>query len=81
MTTKNEIQGVSLHIEPAAENLFRLIFALDGRIVQEETISLRDLKSRLPEIGLRAMAHLGGDGSNPLESGAIKLGKILNILT
>lgn len=73
-----KVKGVTVHLEPLADGRVRYIFAIDGQILEEETLSKSELRSRFPSIGLQILGHLGGDDG--ISNGARKIGQIMSIL-
>jgi hypothetical protein len=74
--TQKKVTGVTIHLDPVGDGRVRLVFALDGNIQVDETITQAQLRDRLPSLGFRAMGYLfqRGKSSSPL-------GQIMDILS
>ena len=75
---QKNVTGVTIHLEPMEDGRVRYIFAVDGQIRQEETLTKAELRSRFPAIGLQILGHLGGDDA--ISEGVRKLGQVLAVL-
>ncbi len=76
---QKRISGVTIHLDPQADGRVHLIFAVDGQIRQEETLTRAELRSRFPALGLQILGYLGGGTGQIVDAGR-RIGQIMNFL-